>query len=134
MGELILLDRAAILAVEDIPAELVEVPEWGGTVRVRGLTGKDRDAFERAMVDINGENVQTNWQNFRAKLVARTVVDADNKRLFTDQDVTALGGKSALAMDAVFTVAQRLSGMSDNDVKELTEALKDDPSEGSGSA
>lgn len=128
-----LLDRAAILAASDIQSELVDVPEWGGSVMVRGLTGAERDAFERSLVEQRGKDIQMNWTNFRAKIVVRAVVGADGKRLFTDADAPALGAKSAAALDRIVPVAQRLSGMRDSDVKELTEGLKDGPSEGSGS-
>ena len=44
------LSRDAILQREDIKTEDVEVPEWGGTVRVRGMTGVQRDAFEASLI------------------------------------------------------------------------------------
>ena len=45
------LTAAEILGTEDIVEELVEVPEWKGTVRVRGLTGRERDAYEASLLD-----------------------------------------------------------------------------------
>ena len=38
-----LLSAAEILAADDLPTEDVEVSEWNGTVRVRALTGAERD-------------------------------------------------------------------------------------------
>ena len=128
-----ILDRSAILEASDIQTEVVEVPEWGGSVIVRGLMGVDRDSFERSMLDIKGKDATMNWRNFRAKLIARSIVDSEGNRIFLDTDVEALGKKSASAISRVFNVAQRLSGMAPEDVEELTSALKDDPSEGSGS-
>jgi hypothetical protein len=127
------LTAAEILAAVDNVTEVVQVPEWGGAVRVRGMTGYDRDAFERALVNIRGKDVDTNWTNLRAKLISRTVVDEDERLLFKETDVVALGRKSAKALDRVFEVSQRLSGIGQTDVEELTAALKDAPSEGSGS-
>ena len=100
-------------------AELVEVPEWGGAVYVRALTGAERDQFEASIVEQRGRDVRMNMRNIRAKLVALTVVDEDGQRIFTDDDVAALGGKSAAALDRLFAVAQRLSGLSMEDVEEL---------------
>jgi hypothetical protein len=40
------LTRDAILQAPDLQGEDVAVPEWGGTVRVRGLSGAQRDAYE----------------------------------------------------------------------------------------
>jgi hypothetical protein len=127
------LTAAEILAANDNVTEVVQVPEWGGAVRVRGMTGYDRDGFERALVSIRGKDVDTNWTNLRAKLVSRTTVDENDRLLFKETDVVALGRKSAKALDRVFEVAQRLSGIGASDVEELTAALKDAPSGDSGS-
>ena len=70
-----LLTKERILAVDDIVTEDVDVPEWGGTVRVRGLSGTERDAFESSMIERRGKKVETNLTNLRAKLVAASVVD-----------------------------------------------------------
>lgn len=118
-SKVVVLNREAILAAEDLPRELVEVPEWGGAVYVRALTGAERDQFEASIVEQRGRDVRMNMRNIRAKLVALTVVDEDGQRIFTDDDVAALGGKSAAALDRLFAVAQRLSGLSKEDVEEL---------------
>lgn len=113
------LTRDAILQADDLLVEDVEVPEWGGVVRVRGLTGAERDAFESEIVELRGKKAKLNTQNFRAKLVRRSVVDEDGQRLFSDHDAQLLGQKSASALQRVFDVAQRLSGLSETDVEEL---------------
>jgi len=133
VGEVI-LDRLTILGAEDIASETVPVPEWGGSVIVRGMTGALRDKFERSMVEIQGKNYSTNYNNFRARLVSFSIVDSEGKLLFRPSDVDALGEKSATALGRVFDVAQRLSGMGDDDIEELTKALKVVPSGDSGSA
>lgn len=127
------LTRDVILEAEDLLYEDVEVPEWGGTVRVRGMTGAERDAFESEVVEQRGKKARLNMQNFRAKLVARSVVDEEGKRLFSDKDAHNLGKKSAAALDRVFGVAQRLSGLSDKDVEELVENFDNGQSDGSTS-
>lgn len=119
-----LLSREAILAYDDSQSEDVEVPEWGGAVRVVGLTGVERDRFEASVVG-NGKKMQLS--NLRARLVAMCVVDESGERLFGTADVGALGNKSAAALERVFSAAQRLSGLSEDDVAELTEDLDDAP-------
>ena len=118
-----LLSRDAILAAEDRVVEEVEVPEWGGLVRVKGLSGAERDQFEASVAERKGKKTRMNLANIRARLVQRCVIDGDDKPLFTPADVTALGAKSAAALDPVFEVAMRLSGMRDEDIEELTENL-----------
>lgn len=129
-----LLTKEAILTANDLVTEDVEVPEWGGTVRVRAISGAERDAFEQAIVTRKGKNVTTNLANIRAKMVALCVVDEHGQRLFGDKDVLLLGTKSAAALDRVFTVAQQLAGLTDKDVDELAENLEPGQSDDSTSA
>ena len=114
-----LLTKAQILGVADLEHEDVEVPEWGGAVRVQMLTGAERDAFEQEIVTRQGKKVQMNLANVRARLVALCVVDEEGQRLFGEGDVKALGRKSALALNRVFEVAQRINGLTEQDMEEL---------------
>lgn len=111
------LTREAILSVDDSVIEDVAVPEWGGAVRVRGLTGAERDKIE-ALVAGNGKKM--NFANLRARMCAASVVDEAGEPVFGQADIAALGAKSAAALDRVFSVVQRLSGLTDEDVDELT--------------
>jgi len=115
-----MLSREDILNVTDIEIEEVEVPEWGGTVFVKGLTGTERDAYESSMIENRGKNRAMNLENLRAKLAVMTICDQEGKRLFTERDVKKLGEKSASALQRVFKVAQRLSGLTEEDVDELS--------------
>lgn len=114
-----LLSRDAILAAEDRPTEDVDVPEWGGTVRLRALSGAERDAFETSMLDQRGKPTAARLQNFRARLLAASIVGEDGQRLFTDKDVATLGAKSGAVIDRLFERARRLSGMAREDVDAL---------------
>ena len=46
------LTRDKVRQAPDIEYEYVEVPEWGGTARVRGLTGTECDAYEASLVQV----------------------------------------------------------------------------------
>lgn len=126
-----LLTREQILGVEDLGHEDVNVPEWGGVVRVGMLTGAERDAFEQAIVVRQGKKTHMNLDNIRARLVALCVVDGDGQRVFSETDVKALGRKSAVALNRVFEVAQRLNGLTDEDMEELAGNLETGQSDGS---
>lgn len=122
-----ILTKQQILEADDLQVETIEVPEWGGEVLVRGLSGTERDAWEQSIIDMkqaaarkNGAGLDYDFANFRAKLVARCIVDEDGQRLFGEGEIGLLGKKSAAALDRVFAVAQRLSGLSSQDVEELT--------------
>jgi len=117
-----ILTRDEILRAEDIKTEKVPVPEWGGDVLVRTLTGTERDRIEAYMVEnrIKGKGRGLNYENLRARLVVSSAVDEKGARLFKRTDIETLGQKSAAALDRVFEVAQRLSGFAPKDVEELT--------------
>lgn len=138
------LTREAIKATDDRTFEPVEVPEWGGMLYVRGLSGIDRDDFELKMIEEKepkkkgGKTTrELNLANLRAKLIVRTAFDSDDqesaKPIFTLADVEWLGTKSGAALQRVYTVAQRLSGLSAEDVDELTDELGNGQSDSSGS-
>lgn len=127
-----MLTKDQILDAKDLQTEVVEVPEWGGSVKIRGMTGVERDAFEESLLRGKGKNTRVNMQNIRAKLVAHSVVNGDGERMFSNADVQALGKKSAAALDRIFDVAQELSGITKADVEELAANLADGQGDGFG--
>lgn len=129
-----LLTRDVILQADDILIEDVYIPEWGGTVRVRGMTGTERDKFESEIVEQDRGEVRVQAENLRAKMLALVCINADGSKLFQQSDIEALGGKSAAALQRLFEVAQRLSGLTEADVEELTKNIDGDQSEDSISA
>src|SRR5690606_11536223 len=129
-----LLTRQEILSIRDIRTEIVFVPEWGGAVKIKAMTGKERDAWETALFQIDGKDVKMNKENLRAKLVALTVVDEAGQRLFTEADVEALGSKSASALDRIYQASQKLSGLTPDDIKEMEKNLETDHSDSTASS
>lgn len=121
------LTREDILGIADLKIEPVEV--WGGVVYVRGMTGAERDSFEASLLARNKKDVDLS--NVRARLCALTICDEQGNRLFTEADVKALGAKAAGELQKVFTVAQRLSGLTEEDAEEL--GLQENPFGGSAS-
>ncbi len=129
------LNKEQILGADDIVFEDVAVPEWGGVVRVKTLTGLERDSLEQSMLEgrsDRGKSQQVNMANFRAKLCGRTIVDEKGKRIFSDLDIVDLGKKSGQALQRVFNVASRLSGFSDADIEEITKNSGSGQSDDSG--
>jgi len=119
-----ILTKDDILNARDIKPVVVDIPEWGSQVTMRGISGSERDAFEGSIVQGVGRNARMNTQNVRAKLVAMTIVDEKGARVFkTGEEVLRLGMKSAVVLDRLFQKAQELSGLSDEAVKELSEGL-----------
>lgn len=125
-----LMNKQAILDVDDLKTEDIEVPEWGGAVRLRTLTGGERDKFEADSMTMNKKGTpQMNLVNMRARLVALCAVDEGGKRMFSDSEVTRLGSKSALAINRLFDAARKLNGMTEEDVEELAEGFDEGQTE-----
>jgi hypothetical protein len=118
-----LLTKEQIFAIQDRVYETIKIPEWGGgEVRVQSLTGAERDEFEASNFTGKGPNKKENFTNFRARLVAASVVDEDGVLYFKGRhEVAILGTKNAGAIQRIFNKAQELSGFSDDDVDDLTE-------------
>lgn len=114
-----LLAKDAVLAAQDIRFEAVAVPEWGGEVRVRSMTGADRDAWEQWLLDSRAADKGARLANLRARMVAISVVDEAGQRVFADGDIEALGAKSAAALDRIFAVAQKLNAIGADDIEAL---------------
>ena len=131
------LSRDAILIASDIQTEEVAVPEWGGKVIIRGMTGAQRDAYEDASLSMPDKKKQTRafiYKDARARLVAWSVVDENGKRVFSDADIPRLSEKSAAALQRIFNVAMRLSGISEEDIEELVKNSPDGQSDDSGTS
>ena len=112
-----------ILAIHDKEFEDVEVPEWDVIVRVAVMSGADRDSWELSMmtIDSSGKDTSLNTQGLsRANLLSRCIIDVDFNRLFvTDEQIKALSNKSAVVLDRLYEVAQRINKISDDDIEDL---------------
>ena len=124
------LGKQAILDVSDAAFTTVYIPEWGGDIRLRTMTGKDRDAFE---ISFSKALQDGKAQNMRAAMLVRCICDDDGALLFSKSDATALGTKSAAALDPLFTAAQKLNKMTKQDIEELEGNLDGHPSDSSDS-
>lgn len=108
------LSKDALLAVQDCLTKEVEVPEWGGSVKLRQLSALDSDEYVKRLT-AKKENVTTAYQS--CELLSLAIVDEEGNRLFvTEADKQALSKKN-------FAVLTRL-------VKEVNEfSLKVEKSE-----
>ena len=86
----------------------VDVPEWGGKVRLRALSAKQKDQFE---CDAYRRQKLNKPFIDRAGIVALCAVDESGELVFSPGDVKKLEQKSARAMDRVFQEACKLNGL-----------------------
>lgn len=107
-----------ILSADDVQIEPVSVPDWGGRLYVRSISGDKRDEIDQEFSAVNGSG--PNLVGMRARVVGACLCDAHGKfRNPTDSQILALGKKSGAMLDLVFDVCQRLNWMRAEDVEEL---------------
>jgi len=107
--------RAQILGTKKLMVVPVVCPEWGVTVHIREMSGKDRDAWEQSLQGTKGK---VNIENIRARLVSFTAVDENGDKVFTAKDAEALGELSSKALSRCATAAQKLNGLSESDLED----------------
>lgn len=106
--------RKTALNAEDIEKEIVDVPEWGINVEVRGMAAADR--FR--LLQTSSVEGKVNFQRWFPDLVIACVYDPDSgERVFEPADRDALLAKSGKVVGSLAETASRLSGLSDADVE-----------------
>lgn len=113
-----LLSKDQILNADDLKFEDIDVPEWGGSVRISVMSASDRDSYEASTFKMVGKEVKPDMTNARAKLVSRCAIDEDGKLLFTTAEVEKLGKKSASALDRLVNAARRINGMGEESIED----------------
>lgn len=104
----------------DRPEREVDVPEWGGSVLMRGLSLGTID-------ELQTEHPGGGY-TYLLKLVAMTIVDPP----FTTEQASVLSGKSAVVMERVIAEALRLNGLGEALERALVEQFPDGRTETDG--
>lgn len=108
-----LLTLEHILAASDLEQREVEVPEWGGSVRVKGMSKRDQQALRRAAT-VGGV-----MDPDRLELLL--LVHGLAEPALTVEQAEQLAGKSAAGFDRVLKEIMALNGMTE---QAQTEALR----------
>ena len=115
------LTRDDILNISDIKIESIDIPEWGGKVYVRTMSGKERDALEAGLSNLPEA---TRMINARAKYAALSVCDKGGKLLFTSADLGKLGAKCASALDKIFEYCLKHNKITEKDFEDTVKNLE----------
>lgn len=115
-----MLNREAFLAMKAaVPVEKVDLPEMSGSVFVKGMTAKERSAFEKQFQTPSGKPNKVRLAEVRERIVVATVCDESKNLLFTEADIPVIGELPAAVVERLVSVAQRLCGMTNQDVESL---------------
>jgi hypothetical protein len=104
-----LLNKDTFFAAEDLKHEDVEVPQLGGAVRIRVMTGSARDAFNEYIQSFGDEKRPASAIN--AALLVQTCIDESGAPMFAMDEIDMLRDKSAAALDVLALAAMRINGL-----------------------
>lgn len=100
-------DAASILQAEDFIFSEVDCPEWGGTVRIRSLSGGQRATLKKA-IDAGQEDIDET-------LCVMAIVDQDGNRVLHREHIAELGKKSTAVVTRIARKVLEISDMIDRD-------------------
>ncbi len=117
-----MLKRDDILKAQDLRSIDIDVPEWGGSVKIQTMTGAARQIFQNSVNKKSGVP-----DNMMERLIIATVIDDNGEPLFIPSDIPALAKKSAVALTRVFEAAAELNGLTAKAVDEIVGELEPIP-------
>jgi len=101
-----------IKEVDDIDTVDVEIPEWGGTVKVRGMSGRQRSNLEQKI----SNNAPIG--ELKMSLITSCTLGEKGDPLFTPADKKWLQEKGAGPIETIFSEICKLSGITEQDVED----------------
>ena len=107
MGKTYLTTADAILQAEDFAFDEVDCPEWGGTVRIRSLSGAQRVQLKKA-IDAGRDDIDET-------LCVMAIVDQDGNRILHREQIAELSKKNTAVITRIAMKVIEISGMSDRE-------------------
>lgn len=126
-----MLTKQQIIDSDDRPTLDLEIPEWGGSVCIRTISGTQRDGFEASLIDKNGD--ATKLHNVRAKFAALVLCDDKGDPLFSEGQAAQLGNKSAKALTRIWEKGREFNKMESLDDAEKNSEAAQSGNSGSSS-
>ena len=97
------LTAESILQSDDFTFAEVECPEWGGTVRIRSLSGAQRATLKKA--------IDNGTETADEMICVMCIVDEDGNRIFNSNQIELLRKKNTNAITRVALKCLEISGM-----------------------
>ncbi len=112
------LTPADIESKDDTTYDVIDVPEWGGKIRVGTLNASDLIEY----VEANNKDRRT----AAARLIAKSMVDGDGKRIGTTRFVETLQTKNAAVLTRITSQIIKLNGLEEATQAAIKEMAKND--------
>lgn len=127
--------RDKIKAADDRVTAQVDVPEWGVTVTIRELSGRDRDDIALLFIAAQQPDPANPGgkrpgipEYHREQYIIRSVIDdATGELMFTADDLPWLAEKSQRALERLVDAIQELSAMDEGAIDDAVEKSQPGP-------
>lgn len=110
-----LLSRELLASVQKIKYEDVTVPEWGCSVRLRVLNGRERIEYETFLTGA-AEDSADDQLAMLTRLLSRAIVDENGAQIFEEKELEELNAPVLLMLSKE---ALRINKLTAESVKEL---------------
>lgn len=106
------LTKTRISEFSHVEFKDLEVPEWGGVIRLRRMDVKDRLGLS--------ESIQKHEDSlmFMVKVVAYTMVDAEGRRIYGDEDLETLLALDLEPIKRIYDASMEFSKLRGEDFEE----------------
>jgi hypothetical protein len=122
-----------VIDADDAQLVDVDVPEWGGSVRLAPLTSKETDELELAFTDDKQKKILMRNGGIKANAVAQALRNPDGSRMFDKplDGAMKLSRKSSSALMRLWKRLTEISGM-DRNLEDVEGNFSEGPAEENG--
>lgn len=117
-----ILNKDQIFAAQDLQVSYIDIPEWGGQIKVKEMSAADRIEFEKQ------QSSDLKPSEMIVRLVLMTCVDDNNQRIFSNDDLQALEQKSPSILLKIFNESMKINILNSEKIEEKAENFPNDHS------
>jgi hypothetical protein len=115
------LTAQEVEAADDLPCAELEVPEWGGWLRVRALSLNTYLSIKESAAQLDGSE---NERELTVSMLSAALVDENGHAMFDREGAARLLDKSATAVGKVMQAIARVAGVSPEAVLEAERTFR----------
>jgi len=114
------LNRDTVLSATDLEVRILDVPEWGGQIRLKTMDGTRRDMFDAELQKRRISDNEVDIREMKALLLVLTAVDDSDQMIFELRDVKELNKKSGAVLDRLWDDIRQMNGIGQSNLEEMT--------------
>lgn len=109
-----------------LPSDYAPIYDDTGTLRghikMRGLTGDELIEYQQSLtITTRDGKSKSNMKRAMSKLIVRCAINEDGSPYFKDSDILKVDQMAARTLMPWFELAQSLSGLTDDDLRDMVE-------------